>query len=79
MKEKNIYTDAEAHRNTLMLEFYGLEEYIKNAKTTEDYIDLIRRASGLSETMARVLTELAKANETLKPIDNKTMSWIKKM
>ncbi|MFI3265518.1 MAG: hypothetical protein R3Y15_00010 [Rikenellaceae bacterium] len=79
MKTQSPYTDAEAHRNTLMLELYGLEGMIKAAKTTTDYVDLIRRTGMLAETMANVLTELAKTGESLKPIDKKTADWLKKM
>ena len=79
MEKQNPYTDAEACRNTLMLEFYGMEERIKNAATAADYIDLIRRTGMLAESMAKVLAKMSESGETLKPIDGKTMNWIKKM
>ena len=79
MEKQNPYTDAEACRNTLMLEFYGMEERIKNAATAADYIDLIRRTGMLAESMAKVIAKMAASGETLKPVDGKTMNWIKKM
>lgn len=79
MEKKNTYTEAEACRNTLMLEFYGMEDRIKKAATAADYIDLIRRTGMLAESMAKVLAKMSASGETLKPIDGKTMSWIKKM
>ncbi len=74
-----MFTEAEAHRNTLMINFYGLESFIENAKTTDDYIDLIRRTGMLAESMANVLAKMAANNETLKPIDGKTIDWVKKI
>ena len=71
-----LITDAESYRNTMMLAFYGLEDRIKKSKTAADYIDLIRRTGMLAEAMANVLAE---NNETLKPIDSKTLDWIKKI
>ncbi len=79
MKKENLYTEAEACRNTLLLEFYAMEERIKNAATADDYIDLIRRTGMLAETMAKVLAKMSASGETLKPIDGKTLNWIKKM
>ncbi len=79
MEKKNPYSEAEACRNTLMLECYGMEERIKNAATAADYIDLIRRTGMLAETMAKVLAKMSESGETLKPIDGKTLNWIKKM
>ncbi len=79
MEKKNPYTEAEASRNTLMLEFYGMEDRIKKAATAADYIDLIRRTGMLAETMAKVLAKMSESGETLKPIDGKTLNWIKKM
>ena len=76
---KNMLTDAESYRNTMMLAFYGLEDRIKKSKTAADYIDLIRRTGLLAEAMANVLAKLAENNETLKPIDSKTLDWIKKI
>lgn len=76
---KNLFTEAEAQRNTLLLTFYGLESQIKAAKTTADYVDLIRRTGMLAEAMANVLTKMAANNETLKPVDDKNIDWIKKM
>ena len=67
---KNMLTDAESYRNTMMLAFYGLEDRIKKSKTAADYIE---------EAMANVLAKLAENNETLKPIDSKTLDWIKKI
>ncbi len=77
-KQKSPYTDTEAARNTLMLTFYGLEGYIKKAKTTADYIDLIRRTGMLAERMGAVLAKMAESGETLKPMDANTIDWIKK-
>ena len=74
-----LITDAESYRNTMMLAFYGLEDRIKKSKTAADYIDLIRRTGMLAEAMANVLAKLAENNETLKPIDSKTLDWIKKI
>ena len=74
-----LITDAESCRNTMMLAFYGLEDRIKKSKTAADYIDLIRRTGMLAEAMANVLANLAENNETLKPIDSKTLDWIKKI
>lgn len=79
MEKKNMYTEAEAYRNTLMLNLHGLESYIKKAKTAADYVDLIRRTGMLAESMANVLGKLAASGETLKPIDDKTLDWLKKM
>lgn len=79
MKKENMYTDAEAHRNSLLMTFYGLEERIKNAKNVADYSDLIRRTGALAENMAKVLGAMAASGETLKPVDDKTVGWIKKM
>ena len=74
-----LITDAESYRNTMMLAFYGLEDRIKKSKTAADYIDLIRRTGMLAEAMANVLAKLAENNEILKPIDSKTLDWIKKI
>jgi len=79
MKKENLYTEAEASRNTLMLEFYGMEERITKAATAADYIDLIRRTGMLAESMAKVLAKMSESGETLKPVDGKTLNWIKKM
>ena len=79
MEKKNPYTEAEASRNTLMLEFYAMEDRIKKAATAADYIDLIRRTGMLAESMAKVLAKMSASGETLNPIDGKTLSWIKKM
>lgn len=79
MEKKNMFTDAEAARNSLMMTFYGLESYIKSAKTTADYVDLIRRTGMLTEAMAKVLAKMAESGETLNPMDGKTLDWIKKM
>lgn len=76
---KNLFTEAEAQRNTLLLTFYGLESYIKKAKNEADYIDLIRRTGMLAEAMAGVLAKMAANNETLKPLDDKNIDWIKTM
>ena len=58
---------------------YGLDDRIKKSKTAADYIDLIRRTGMLAEAMANVLAKLAENSETLKPIDSKTLDWIKKI
>ncbi len=79
MEKQNPYTEAEACRNTLMLEFYAMENRIKKAATTADYIDLIRRTGMLTESMAKVLAKMSASGETLKPIDGETLNWIKKM
>lgn len=79
MEKKIEITEAEARRNTLMLTFYGLESYIKNAKTPADYIDLIQRTGMLAEAMAHVLEKMVKNNETLKPLDSKMLDWLKKV
>lgn len=79
MEQKTPFTEAEACRNSLLITLYGLEERIKNAKTAADYIDLIRRTGMLAEFMAQVLAKMSASGETLKPIDGKTLNWIKKM
>ena len=78
MEKKPMFTEAEAQRNSLMLTLFGLENRIKTAKTTADYIDLIRRTGTLAEFMARVIEKLAVSGETLKPMDEKTKQWIRK-
>ena len=56
-----------------------MEDRIKKSKTAADYIDLIRQTGMLAEAMANVLAKLAENSETLKPIDSKTLDWIKKI
>ena len=79
MEQKTQFTEAEACRNSLLITLYGLEERIKNAKNAADYIDLIRRSGMLAEFMAQVLAKMSASGETLNPIDDKTVDWIKKM
>ena len=79
MEQKTQFTEAEACRNSLLITLYGLEERIKNAKNAADYIDLIRRSGMLAEFMAQVLAKMSASGETLNPIDDKTVEWIKKM
>ena len=77
MKKENMYTDAEAYRNSLLMTIYGMEERIKNAKNIADYTDLIRRTGTLAENMAKVIGAMAASGETLEPIDDKTAGWLK--
>lgn len=70
---------AAAYRNTLLMCLCGLEQGVKNAKNAEDYIALIERTGTLAECMAKVLAALIANKETLEPVDEKSVSWIKKL